>query len=785
MSNTVDEGLAVQVGEAPQARMRTIFRRFWPDTRPFRGRMLLSLLLVPVSPALTTASIYLFKVLVDNVLTPHDYRLFVPVALAYLGLTVAGGLVGFVDEYLTAWVGEKFVMSLRIRVFAHLQRVSIGWFERHQLGDVLARLTGDISAIEQLVLTGVNLTLTYAFQAVFFAGTMFVLNWQLTLASLAAAPAFLLLSRTFSRRIQAASRERRRRSGSINAVAEENLANLALVQAYDRADAEVQRFATENRASFSAQMLAIRLEALFEPFSSLVEALGVLVVSGVAVYELAQGTITLGGLLAFLAYLGQLYAPVQGFAGLANTLYSASASAERILELLNQRPGVIEPVRPHRLDRAFGAIHFERVSFTYPGAKRPALHEVDLHLAPGRKIAIVGASGAGKSTLTKLLLRSYDPHHGRILLDGHDLRELDLSDLRRNISAVLQETLVFDGTVAENIRWGKPDATDAEVRAAAKAADAHEFIMRLDHRYDTRVGQRGRLLSGGQRQRLAIARAMIRDAPVLLLDEPTTGLDAASGQRVLAPLRRLMAGRTTIVISHDLLTVTDADAIVVLEAGAVRAIGSHARLLATSPIYADLYALHHPAVRSAIWTPQPMDAAAAPTRPFRFTGPAAPALRPAPTKQAPPPRLSVRRAAHPPPGPPPSVPSQVCPRPPVPKVRPMSVLLQLAATTPLPALRPQRRHLLAAESRPHTFPAASTIPLPRVPPSTTPVLKPPTQHHSPGASGTWTSRRTRDRGSRPDRAPLPATPSQRANRDTTAASTSDSGCGHPPQRSTC
>ena len=615
MTGEDDDPVVAQ--NAPPIRIRTMFARFWPDTRPFRGRMLLSLLLVPIGPALATGSVYLFKVLVDDVLTPHDYQLFLPIALAYVGFAVVGGLVSFVDEYLTAWVGERFVTSLRVRLFAHLQRLSVGWFERRQVGDLISRLTGDIATIEQLVLTGVNLALTYAFQVVFFAGAMFLLNWHLTLTAFVAAPAFLLLSRGFSRRIQDASRERRRRSGSITAVAEENLGNIPLVQAYDRADHEVRRFEAENRAAFTAQMLAIRLEALFGPFSSIIECIGVLAVTGVAVYELARGAITLGGLLAFLAYLGQLYGPVQGFAGLSNTLFAASAGAERIIEVLDEQPAVAEPCEPRELGRACGAIRFEKVWFTYGGTERPALRDVDLRLAPGRRVAVVGASGAGKSTLTKLLLRSYDPDRGRVTLDGIDLRELSLTDLRRNISTVLQETLVFDGTVAENIRWGKPDATDAEVRAAAEAADAHGFIARLDRGYDTRVGQRGRLLSGGQRQRLAIARAIIRDAPVLLLDEPTTGLDAASGQRVLAPLRRLMTGRTTIIISHDLHTVTDADEIVVLDGGAVSAVGRHEELLVTSPIYAQLYALHQPSGRIAAPVPPVAARPAAPPPPVR------------------------------------------------------------------------------------------------------------------------------------------------------------------------
>ncbi len=701
---SADESTASDVDHAPRVPVRTIFRRFWPDTRPFRGRMLLSLLLVPVPPALTAAGVYLFKVLVDDVLTPHDYRLFVPVAIAYLAITIVSGLVGFADEYLTAWVGERFVTAVRVRLFAHLQRVSVGWFERHQLGDVLTRLTEDVAAIEQLVLTGVNMTLTYAFQVLFFAGTMVLLNWQLTAAAFVTAPAFLLLARTFSRRIQSASRERRRRSGSITAVAEENLANLALVQAYDRADAEVERFAEENRGNFAAQMLALRLEALFEPFSSLVEAVGLLVVMGVAVYELAQGAITLGGLLAFLTFLSQLYGPVQGIAGLSNTLFGAAAGAERILELLDQEPGVAEAERPSPLGRAVGAIGFERVGFTYPGSARPALQEVNLRVPPGSRIAIVGASGAGKSTLTKLLLRSYDPDRGRITLDGRDLRSFALSDLRRNISAVLQESLVFDGTVAENIRWGKPDATDDEVRAAAAAADAHEFIERLDHGYATRVGQRGRLLSGGQRQRLAIARAMIRNAPVLLLDEPTTGLDAASGLRVLTPLRRLMAGRTTIIISHDLLTVADADAIVVLEAGAVSAVGTHEQLLASSPTYAQLYALHHPGAR-ALAAPARRAQPGPPSAPrHRRTvegpGPALPPRPgPSPIRIAVTPQATRRPSPTPRPGPPFATP--------LPATLPVGI--QPPVTMPRPTVAPRSRH---SQSPP---PAAQSVHRPAAP----------------------------------------------------------------------
>ncbi|MFD1533209.1 ABC transporter ATP-binding protein [Pseudonocardia aurantiaca] len=589
-----DGGATSLVEPTPRLKVRTIFRRFWPETRPFRGRMGLSLLLAAVGPALATVSIWLFKILVDDVLTPHDYRLFPLVAAAYLGITLLEGLVNFTDQYMSAWVGERFVLNLRVRLFAHMQRLSPGYFENNQLGDLMSRLTGDVGSIESLVLTGVNVGLTYAVQIGFFTIAMFYLNWQLALAAFVAAPGFLLLARVFSRRIKDASRERRRRSGSISAVAEETLGNVALVQAYDRQDHEVHRFREENLGSFRAQMTATRLEALFSPFSSLLETIGVLLVVGIAVWELANNRITLGGLLVFVAYLTQLYGPISGFGNLWNSIYSASASAERIIEVFDEQPGVVQPENPRALTRAAGDLRFHDVEFSYEGTGKTVLRGISYRVPPGAKVAIVGSSGAGKTTLTKLILRFYDPANGRITLDGRDLRDLSLSDVRRNVTAVLQETLVFDGTVADNIRYGKPDATEQDITEAAIAADAHEFITALPEGYDTRIGQRGRMLSGGQRQRLAIARAMIRNSPVLLLDEPTTGLDAESTQRVLEPMRRLMSGRTTIIISHNLLTVTDADQILFLDEGVITGAGTHQQLLGWHPGYTRLYHLHHP-----------------------------------------------------------------------------------------------------------------------------------------------------------------------------------------------
>ena len=600
----------------PPAGIRVIFGWFWPATKPYRGRLLLSLMLVAVVPFFATAQIWMFKLLIDDVLTPRDFSAFPPIAAAYLGIALAQGFCSFGDEVLSTWLGERFVLDLRTRLFDHLHRLSVGFFDRRPLGDTLSRLTGDIDAIEQLVLSGVTTTLAYAFEILLFTGALFYLDWQLALAAMVAAPVFLLAAKYFSARIKDASREQRRRSGAVTAVAEESLGNVALVQAYDRRSSETERFHRENLGRFRAEMRETRLRALFRPMTELLEVLGVVLVMGVGVWALQHDRITLGGLLVFATYLSRLYSPIRGAGQLSNTLYAASASAERIIELLNQQPDIREPAVPQILARARGSVIFDGVTFRYPEASRPVLERISFAIPVGQKFALVGASGAGKSTLGKLLLRFHDPDSGRITLDGCDLRELQLSSLRSNVSAVLQETLVFDGTIRENILWGKPDATEAELIAAARAADAHEFITALPGGYQTQVGQRGRMLSGGQRQRLALARAMIRDAPVLLLDEPTTGLDAASTQRVLAPMRRLMDGRTTLIISHNLLTVTDADQILFLRDGRITGIGTHEKLMVTNADYAHLYQLHHQPGAPAAVAPQgfPTSPTGAPSR---------------------------------------------------------------------------------------------------------------------------------------------------------------------------
>ncbi|MEU6553174.1 ABC transporter ATP-binding protein [Streptomyces sp. NPDC046915] len=564
------------------------FRRFWPLTRGDRRWLVAIVACVVVSALAETAAILLFADLTDNALKAGSLSAFWGPAAAWLGVAALGALVGYLGNSLATWTAERFVLRLRAGVFRHVQGLPPHFFQKHRQGDLVERLTGDVEAIEQMVVSGAVGTVSAAFSAVFYACAAFWLRWDLALATFVLAPLFLLAARRFSGRIKQTSQDERTADGAITAVVEESLGNIVLTQAYNRRRDEEKRLDAEARAWMRASVRGARLSEMYEQFVEVVETLCVLAVIGLGVWEISAGRMTLGQLLAFAAFLGYLYPPIRGLGQLGLTATAATAGAERITEILDAEPAVTDPAEPVPAWPVRGWVGFHGVSFRYPESHRASLRDVTFTAGPGELVVVTGASGAGKSTLSKLLTRFYDPSTGAICLDGVPLPDVPLEFLRENIALLPQETLVLNGTIRENIGCGRPGATDTEIEQAARDAAAHDFIAALPDGYDTGIAPGTAALSGGQLKRVAIARAILRSAPVLVLDEPTAGLDAVAARQVVQPLRRLMAGRTTLMITHDLSLAPDADRVLVVDRGRLVEAGTHAELVARGGVYARL-----------------------------------------------------------------------------------------------------------------------------------------------------------------------------------------------------
>ena len=553
------------VAAAAEMRVREVARRFWPRLRPLRWWLALGMVLLAAGPAITVVEVMLFQRLVDDVLVPADLSPLLYLGLLYVGLNVLSGVVDGADDYLSTWISQRFLVGLRRDSFDHVLSLPAVTADRRRLGDVLTRLTSDIGAVESFMVGQLSVGVGAVLQLVFYAGALIWMDWLLALASMIVIPMFWWVSTRFAEFTRDLSRERRRRGGSLSSITEETLSNAALVQTYGREAEAVESYHRQNRAIAAAELAASRVRALFLPLVDLAELVGTLVVVGLGVWALATDRLTLGGLLAFLTLLTRCYGPVRDLANLAPGLYSASAGAERVVELLDEaaaadRPGATD------LPRGPGAVTFDDVHFTYPGAARPALAGVSLSVAAGEHVAVVGASGSGKSTLARLLTRQIEVERGLVAIDGHDVLDHTATSVRAAVTTVLQEQHLLDASVHDNIAFSRPDASRDEVRRAAELADAHGFVQRLSDGYDTRIGQRGRSLSGGQRQRIALARALLRDSPVLVLDEPTTGLDADSSHRLIEAIKTSGEGRTLIVLTHDPIVLEHVDRVVSLDA---------------------------------------------------------------------------------------------------------------------------------------------------------------------------------------------------------------------------
>jgi ATP-binding cassette subfamily B protein len=508
--------------------------------------------------------------------------------IAILAIAVAGAISSYTENYLTTSVGQRVMHDLRRMVYHHIQRLSLAYHDQKRTGDLISRVTSDIDAIQSLISSVLLGILVNILTLLGMIGVMLYLNWRFTLISLSIAPLLFLVVYSFTRRIKQASRDVRKKEGALVSVLQEVLSSIRVVQAFTREDYEQRRFEQQSMESVEMALRARGLKAKLPPMVEIIVAVGTCLVVWYGARLVISGQLSVGALVVFFLYLGKMYKPMRELSKMTDTISKAMVGFERIQEVFETDMIVRNRRGARNAPRFKGQIEFENVSFGYE-KDFPILKDISLKIEAGQIAAIVGPTGAGKTTIISLIPRFYDPLSGDVKIDGLDVRSFKVKSLRQQISFVLQESLLFRAPIWQNIAYGKPEASREEIIHAAELANAAEFIEKMPEGYDTMVGERGGTLSGGQRQRIAIARAIIRDAPILILDEPSSGLDAASEELVFDALDRLMEGKTSIVIAHRLATIRRADIIFVIDEGKLVESGTHDELMERSGLYAELY----------------------------------------------------------------------------------------------------------------------------------------------------------------------------------------------------
>ena len=574
--------------------------------RPYRGTLFIILLAMLVETAMSLATPWPLKIILDNVVSHHKMSPFLEdllrpwmdgrhqmhiaalAAIAFVVIAVLGAIATYIDNYYTESVGQYVAHDLRMRTFHHLQRLSLGYYNTHQTGAMLSTITTDIQTIQGFASSSTLNILVDMLTIVCMLALMFWLNWDFTLIAVGVTPFLLLFVSRFKKAVKKATHEVRKEQADIVEVVQQGLESMQAIKAFGRQDEEQEQLREVSHATVNAALKARSIKAILSPVVTVTVAACTAVVLWRGAYLILAGAMTVGALTVYLSYLNKFFKPVKDLATTTNAIAQAAVGVERIRAILET--DTIIPEKPDAIDAppVQGEIVFEHVAFAYDVAN-PVLQDVSFTIKPGQLVGIVGPTGSGKSTVVSLLPRFYDPVKGTVRIDGHDVRDFKLKSLREQIGYVLQDTALFRGTIAENIAFGRPTATREEIIAAAELANAHEFISKMAKGYDTMVGERGSTLSGGQRQRIGIARVMVRNNPILLLDEPTAALDSESEKLVIEALERLMKGRTVITIAHRLTTIRDADQIIVIAGGVVAESGTHDELMAKNAIYAQLH----------------------------------------------------------------------------------------------------------------------------------------------------------------------------------------------------
>ncbi len=575
-------------------------QHFVPHVRRRRRRLAAVALLAVGYMCMRLLEPWPLKLILDNVLLarplPESLASIIPdgrlptlyvLALAIIGIALLGGLFYYFRKTLGAILGQEVAADLRLDLYSHIQRLCFNFHDRRRTGDLLVRLTSDVRMLrEALVSLPIELT-EHLLLTVGMLTVMFIMDWQLTLVALLLLPGLAMLMRKYRRPMKRAIRKQRDREGHLATIASETLGAVKIVQGYRRERDEIRRFGSENRRSLRSGVKAAKLEAKFKWTADLAVAIVIAVIVAAASRRVLAGELSPGDLIVFVAYLRIYSRPLRRISRTTERIVRATSAGERIVEILETTATVRDAPSAVQAPRFQGRIDFEDVSFAYR-KDHSVLDGVSLSIQPGERVGIVGSTGSGKTTLASLVPRFYDVSGGKVCIDGTDVRDFTLDSLRKQISIVFQEPVLFATSIAENIGYGRRNANMDDIVKAARRAGIHKIISRLPHGYDTVVGERGGTLSGGQRQCVAIARAMIRNAPIVILDEPTTGLDAESAVMVIAALRRLVKGKTVLMISHQLSNIEEADHIVVMAAGRVMQQGTHATLAAADGLYRTL-----------------------------------------------------------------------------------------------------------------------------------------------------------------------------------------------------
>lgn len=573
-------------------------RRVFRFVAPYQTRLYLALLLLLASTGLGLVGPEVQRLIVDRAILGGEQRLLLPLIAVMVLASLGRGVALYFRGYFQEWVGQRVVFDLRHGLYAHLQLLSPSYYSRTYTGEIMSRVTGDVERLRQFVTSGVvdllNATLTFILVAVI----LLRINWQLTVVSLSISPLLAYTVLRFDRAIRPAWRAIERQAGVLSTVIQESLAGVRVVKAFAREDFEVDKFAGESQNFADTQVKAAHIWAHSFPLIEFLTALSWVLLIGFGGRQVALGRMSVGDLVAFNGYLWSLIWPIRSLGWLINLFEQASTAADRVLEILHAPVDIKEPANPVRLD-VKGEIRFEAVSFSYDSGLTsldsehaqplPALENFTLTIRPGERVAIVGPTGCGKTTVVHLLLRLYDPQSGRITVDGVDLRQLDLTHYRRQVGVVQQETFLFSASIRENIAFGRVDAAFEEIKAAARKAQAENFIQLMPDGYDTVVGERGVGLSGGERQRVAIARAILMNPAILILDDPTSSVDAETEAGIQAALQELMQGRTTLIVSQRVSAIKDADWIVVLDGGRRVQQGRHEELISQPGVYRRLF----------------------------------------------------------------------------------------------------------------------------------------------------------------------------------------------------